>query len=197
MKNILWIAFSLFLLMDALGNIPIYMSYLHKFSPKKQSVIIFREMVIALGIMIVFAFIGDGIMQFLHIGKDTIQIAGGIILFILALKMIFPVGKQLDTADISYEEDPFIVPLAVPLVAGPATLSAIMLYISQMDNNWTVLFAIILAWIPSLILLLGSSLLARLLGKKGLFACQRLMGLILVLIAVEMFLAGIRIFIGP
>lgn len=195
MINILWIAFSLFLLMDSLGNIPIYVSYLQGIDPKRQYVIIVRELLIALVIIIIFAFVGEALMKFLHIGKETIQIAGGIILFLLALKMIFPTAKQADI-QLEEEEEPFIVPLAVPLVAGPATLSAVMLYSRQVDSNWTVILAVILAWIPTLIILLGSALLTRLLGKKGLIACQRLMGLILVLIAVEMFLSGIRTFIG-
>src|SRR5690348_12421240 len=115
--NLFSIAFSLFLLMDSFGNIPFYISLLKDLEPRRQRIVIIREMLIALGIIILFTFLGDGLMRFLNIENDTIQIAGGIILFLLCLKMIFPSTQQPLPLPNKIPSEPFIVPLAVPLVA--------------------------------------------------------------------------------
>ncbi|HEV7736519.1 MAG TPA: MarC family protein, partial [Chlamydiales bacterium] len=104
--------------MDPIGNIPLYISLLKDYSPKRQRLIVVREMIIALFVIILFNFIGEGLMKFLHIGHDTIQVAGGIILFLICLKMIFPPPLRAKDTQPA-EAEPFIVPLAIPLVAGP------------------------------------------------------------------------------
>ena len=188
------VAFSLFLLMDPIGNIPFYISFLKGLNPQRQRFVIFREMFIALLIIIVFNFVGDALMKFLHVENDTIQIAGGIILFLICLKMIFPPHHD-PNENIPHEAEPFIVPLAVPLVAGPSVLAAVMIYTKQEMNNWLMVGAILLAWAASLIILLGSSFLKNVLGWRGILALERLMGLILTLIAVQMFLSGVSSFV--
>lgn len=193
--SLLSIAFSLFLLMDPIGNIPFYISFLKGVDPKRQRVVIFREMIIALFIIIVFNFIGDALMGFLHVTNDTIQIAGGIILFLICLKMIFPSHHDSNDA-LPHEAEPFIVPLAVPLVAGPSVLSAVMIYTKQEENNWIMVGAIMLAWCASLVILMSSSFLKNVLGWRGIMALERLMGLILTLIAVQMFLSGVSAFVS-
>ena len=175
--NLLYIAFSLFLLMDSIGNIPLFISFLKHLSPIRQREIIIREMLIALFVIILFNFLGDGLMRFLHITCDTIQIAGGIILFILALKMVFPTAKDLNVST-TPETEPFIVPLAIPLVAGPAVLAAVMIF-SQQEGRWTMVGGILISWVATLIILLLSSFLQKILGQKGIIALERLMGLIL------------------
>ena len=188
------IAFSLFLLMDSIGNIPLYLSVLKHLNGKRQRVIILREMCIALVIIILFMFLGDSLMNFLQIEDGTIQIAGGIILFIICLKMIFP-SAQDPKEEIPSHQEPLIVPLAVPFVAGPAVLAAVMIYSRDgMDNPWMMIGAIFIAWICSLIVLLSSSFLKNILGWRGITALERLMGLVLILIAVQMFLMGLRSF---
>jgi len=188
-----YIAFSLFLLMDPIGNIPFYISFLKGLDPKRQRVVIFREMIIALFIIILFNFIGDGLMKFLHIQNDTVQIAGGVILFLLCLKMIFPPPHDPNES-LPHDMEPFIVPLAVPLVAGPAVLAAVMIYSKQEDNSLVMMGAIVMAWAASLIILLGSSYLKKILGWRGILAMERLMGLVLILIAVQMFMSGLSSF---
>lgn len=192
---LLSIAFSLFLLMDPIGNIPLYLSFLKKVKAKRQRVVILRELLIALFIIILFAFIGEALMKFLKIENDTIQLAGGIILFILCLRMIFPKPHD-ENEDLPHETEPFIVPLAVPLIAGPAVLAAVMIYAKQEQSQLVMVGAILLAWFASLIILLGSSFLKRVLGWRGIVAMERLMGLILILIAVQMFLSGLSCFMG-
>jgi len=190
--QIFTLSFSLFLLMDSIGNLPIFLSLLKDVPPKRQRMIIFRELLIALGIIILFNLVGEFLLSFIGVDHQTVMIAGGIILFLIALKMIFPSKKNGDS-EMPREKDPFIVPLAVPLVAGPAVLAAVILY-SHQTTYFISITAIIIAWVVSTIILLCSSALKNLLGPKGISACERLMGLILILIAIQMFLGGLSIF---
>lgn len=180
-------AFSLFLLMDSLGNVPIFIAVLKALKPSRQRKIIFRELLLALIIIVLFYFLGDVLLGFLHISQHAILISGGIILFIIALKMIFPAGKASNWGE---EREPFLVPLAVPLVAGPAVLSAVMIYAHQAISVWVALSAILIAWSASTIILLSATHLRKLLGERGIKACEKLMGLLLIMIAVQMFLDG-------
>jgi multiple antibiotic resistance protein len=189
------IAFSLFLLMDPIGNIPLYLGILKGINPKRQRVIIVRELFIALGIIILFAFLGNGLMDFLKIGCGTIQVAGGIILFLLCLKMIFPPPHDVHEHPPHETMEPLIVPLAVPLVAGPGVLASVMIFARQETGSLVMVGAILIAWAASLLILLCSSFLRKILGVKGIIALERLMGLILTLIAVEMFLGGLSTFL--
>ncbi|HSX11813.1 MAG TPA: YhgN family NAAT transporter [Chlamydiales bacterium] len=194
MLNLLSVAFALFLLMDPIGNIPFYISFLKRLDPRRQRIVICRELLIALFIIMVFNFIGDALMRFLHISNDTIQIAGGIILFLLCLKMIFPPPHDPNES-LPHDTEPFIVPLAVPLIAGPSVLAAVMIY-SKQEETWIMFGAILIAWSASLIILLGSSFLKQLLGWRGILALERLMGLVLILIAVQMFMSGLSAFMA-
>ena len=192
--SILTIAFSLFLLMDSIGNIPFYISFLKKVDPKRHRFIICRELLIALGIIITFNFLGDGLMKLLQVQHDTIQIAGGVILFLLCLKMIFPPPHD-HHEQITDAEEPFIVPLAIPLVAGPAVLAAVMIYARQEPSKLIMTGAILIAWTASLAVLLLAPVIRKVLGGKGIIAIERLMGLILALISIQMFLNGVAGFI--
>lgn len=193
--DMLSMAFALFLLMDSIGNVPIFASILKNVDPKRQRTIIIRELIIALLIIVLFYFIGETLLSFLSVKMPTIMISGGIILFLIAIKMIFP-SKHEAHAEIPHDSEPFIVPLATPLVAGPAVLAAVMLYSGQhIHSTMTTLTAIIVAWGASILVLLSSSLWKKLLGERGLIACERFMGLILTLIAVQMFLQGLELFL--
>ncbi len=187
-------AFALFLLMDSIGNVPIFVSILKDIDPARQRKIIFRELLIALLIIVTFNFLGDALLSFLNVKIATILISGGIILFLIALKMIFPAKPNPDL-QLPQDKEPFIVPLAIPLVAGPAVLAAVMLYSGQHKDGLVTLGAIAIAWAASTLILLSSSFWKKLLGWRGLVACERLMGLILTLIAVQMFLQGLDIFL--
>ena len=185
--------FALFLLMDPIGNVPIYIAVLKEIDPKRQRIIILRELLIALGVIIVFTFIGEYLLDLLNVGQETILIAGGLILFIIALKMIFPKGKSYGTEEVGTGE-PFIVPLAIPLVAGPSILAAVMIY-SHRENLLTLILSICVAWVFSTLILLSSPFLKKILGNRGIVACERLMGLLLTLLAVQMFLEGMTLFL--
>lgn len=188
------IAFSLFLLMDPIGNMPLYITTLQEIHPKRQQWIIFRELIIALAIIIIFNFIGDGLLNFLNVTQDTIQISGGIILFLISLKMIFPAEKTPKPDQLKGLPEPFIVPLAVPLMAGPTVLAAVVIY-SHQYSSVLMVGAICIAWATSLIILLLSPFMSHLLGMRGIIACERLMGLILTMIGIQMFLSGVYHFV--
>lgn len=192
-EMILSIAFPLFLLMDSIGNIPIYLAVLKKCSPERKKIIIMRELLIALAVIIAFCFVGNYILGLLDVQQYTVMIAGGIILFLISLQMIFPFGP--DTASYSkLMTEPLVVPLAIPLVAGPAVLAAVMLYSHQTENKMIVVAGIVLAWIFTTAILMASTLLQRVLKDRGIIALERLMGLILTLIAVQMFMHGITLY---
>lgn len=184
-------AFSLFLLMDSIGNIPLFLAILKDIPRKRQTQIILRELVIALVIMVLFNYLGDFLLDALQVTQYSVLISGGIILFLIALKMIFPVKSEGETTPTG-EKEPFIVPLAIPLVAGPAVLAAIILYSRQESGT---IIAIIAAWIVTTLILLSSTFLNKILGRRGILACERLMGLILTMVAIQMFLEGLAQFL--
>jgi multiple antibiotic resistance protein len=152
----------------------------------------FRELFIALGVIIFFNFLGNYILLLLKVSTQTIMIAGGLILFMIAIRMIFPKGQ--DSQKLSQDGEPFIVPLAIPFVAGPSVLAAVMIYSSQ-ESHLTMIGAIISSWIATFLILIASPTLKKILGSKGISACERLMGLLLTLVAVQMFLEGIASFL--
>lgn len=192
--NLFTIAFSLFLIIDPLGNIPFFAAYLKKYPLKRQRIIILREQFIALFVMLVFEFIGDYILDWLHIDIPTIQISGGIILFLISLGMIFPVIRTASSSPMG-DEEPFIVPLAIPLVAGPTVLAAIMVYTGQSSSRFVMSLSILIAWLFATFLLLLSPYIKQVFKERGLIACERLMGLILTFMSVQMFLEGLMNFL--
>ncbi|QVL58201.1 MAG: YhgN family NAAT transporter [Simkaniaceae bacterium] len=187
------ISFSLFLLMDPIGNIPIYLAVLKDVKAKRQQKIIIRELLIALAVIILFSFVGEQLLDILGVGQETILISGGIILFMIAIKMIFPSGKE-GTYESLGKGEPFIVPLAIPLVAGPSVLAAVMIY-SHQEMVGLLIGAICIAWAGSMIILLGAPFLKKILGIRGIVACERLMGLLLTLMSVQMFLEGLSLYL--
>ncbi len=192
-QSILSMSFTLFLLMDPIGNIPIYLSILQEIDGQRRLWIIFREKLIALLIIFLFAFFGNEFLNGLGISHEAIFISGGIVLFIMALKLIFPENGSL-LQSLAVEGEPLIFPLAIPLVAGPSVLAAVMIYSHQQENLNILYIAIGIAWIASTIILLASTFLQKCLGIRGIKAMERLMGLILMLIAINMFLKGVIIF---
>lgn len=184
------LSLSLFILMDPIGNIPLFISILKDVNSRRQKVIIFRELLIALFAMLVFYFSGDYLLSILNISHGAVMMSGGIILFIIALKLIFP--SMNSDKQIIHDKEPFIVPLAIPLVAGPAVLAAVMLYSKQEINEFLVISAILIAWTVTTAILLASAFLKKILGERGILACEKLMGLLLIMIAIQMFVDGLN-----
>ena len=190
-QSILEIALPLFLMMDPFGNVPLFIALTKDIPHKRQRKVIIRELIIALAIILLFTFIGNRILALLGVKHETLQIGGGIILFIISLKLIFPPDKETES---KMKGEPLIVPLAIPLVAGPSILAAVTIY--SKTETPTVLFgAIFIAWLLSAIILICSNGIKRLLKEPGIAAAERLMGLILTLIAIQMFLSGFAVFL--
>ena len=134
---------TLCLIMDPFGNIPLFISALKKVSPERRKIVLFRELAIAVVIMLVFLFMGHWFMRAFDINSFSMSIAGGLILFIISAKLVF--GNDTEPTSDPRDEEPFIVPLAIPLVAGPAVLSMIMILSAQYADKWTTLLAILVA----------------------------------------------------
>ena len=187
-------AVTLFLIMDPLGNVPVFNSVLANCQPARRTRIIIRELILALVILMGFLFAGNAILSFLGLSQSSLSIAGGILLFIISLRMIFP-GRN--GGDVEEEDEPFLVPLAVPLIAGPSTIAILLLLSSREPErivDWSV--ALFLAWLVTAVLLVASPWLLKFLGTRGSRALERLMGMILVIVATQMLLNGIRDFIS-
>jgi multiple antibiotic resistance protein len=186
-------AATLFFVMDPLGNIPVFNSVLSRFKPRRRAMITARELVIALVIMLVLLFAGTAILDFLGLTQPSLNIAGGVLLFIIALRMIFPQrGSRVPTPT----DEPFIVPLAMPMVAGPSTIAMLLLLSStEPARIWEWCTALVIAWAIATVLLTASPFLMRALGDRGLRALERLMGMLLVLLATQMLLNGVREFV--
>lgn len=187
-------ALMLFLILDPLGNIPVFHSLLAGLAEAQRRRVIVRELVIALGVLLGFLFAGQFVLRILGLQQSSLSIAGGIILFLIALNMVFP-SKGLQ-AELE-ATDPFIVPLAVPLVAGPSAIAALLLLAtSQPARLWEWAGALCVAWLLTAAILLASTGLMKLIGQRGLRAIEKLMGMLLIMIAVQMFLDGVKDYLG-
>ncbi len=183
-------AFLLFLVFDPIGNIPAFLAILSHVPANLHRWIIIREMLIALVALVLFLFLGQYILALLQVSYGSLGAAGGIILFLIAIRMIFPAPRGLFGEETDGE--PFVVPLAIPLVAGPAAMATLMLLMAREPANWPRwLAALLIAWVVSGAILLLAERIARLLGRRALTAIERLMGLILTAVAVEMFITGV------
>lgn len=192
MDNAVSAFITLLLVMDPLGNVPIFLSVLKDVDPKRRQWIIFRELLVALAVLLLFLWSGKAVLDFMGLRQESIGIAGAIILFLIAIRMIFPspYGLLGDAPD----GEPFIVPLAIPAVAGPSALAIAMLMVHSDPSrmlHWNA--ALIAAWAVSAAVLLASPILLKALGNRGLIAMERLMGMILVIIAVQMFFDGVAV----
>jgi multiple antibiotic resistance protein len=186
---------TLLLVMDPLGNVPIFLSVLKDVRPERRRRVLIREVLFAYMILLLFFFLGRYLLQLLSLQQETISISGGIVLFLIALRMIFPLERHVLAA--APEGEPFVVPLAIPLVAGPSALAALLLLRSGPDTTTELLLAITIAWAVTAVILLSSNVLYKLLKDRGLIAVERLMGMLLVMLAVQMFMNGVAKFLKP
>ncbi len=190
-------AIMLFLVMDPFGNIPVFLSVLSHVEPEKRIKIIIRELLIALIFLLFFLFFGKYILTGMHITEPALGIAGGTILFLIAIKMIFPGSNSSFVNEDDRESDPLIVPLAVPMVAGPSSMAMVILLSTQYPHQlFSWLGALLTAWSVGFIILIMAEKLSKIVGRRTLKAIERLMGMILTTMAVQMLLTGIETFIA-
>ena len=185
----------LILVIDPFGNVPFFVSALKDVAPSRRRRVVVRELLIAYLVMVVFLFAGQPLLKVLGISGPALTIAGGVILFLIALRMVFPMRGRRPQEEIDGE--PFIVPLAIPYVAGPSVLAVELLLMSDEPDQWLVwLIAITVAWAGTSMVVYFGSQVAERLGPRGLIAIERLMGMILVAIAIQMFLTGADMYFG-
>lgn len=185
----------LILVIDPFGNLPLFVAALKEVEPARRTWVTVRELLIAYAVMVVFLFLGEPLLRVLGISGPALTIAGGVILFLIAIRMVFPVRSLAFQEELQGE--PFIVPLAIPYTAGPSVLAVEMLLMSDEPERWPWwLFAITIAWGVTAVVTLFGSRVADFLGTRGIVAIERLMGMLLVAIAIEMFLSGATSYIG-
>lgn len=186
-----WSAATVLLfVMDPFGNVPTVLALLRDVEPSRRRRVIARELLIALGVLMVFLFAGQAILDFLGLQRESVTIAGGIVLGIIGLRLIFPRPEGL--MGHQAEGEPFLVPLAIPLIAGPSAMATVILMARDApDQVGSAALAILLAWGLTAAVLLAAPFLYRLLRERGLQAVARLMGMLLIMIAVQMVLNGL------
>jgi multiple antibiotic resistance protein len=188
-------AMLLFLVMDPFGNIPLFVSALQNVDSKRHTRVIVRELLIALAILVAFLFTGSALMRALRISEPALTAAGGTVLLLIAIRMVFPQagGLMVDGPP----GEPFVVPLAVPYVAGPSAMAVVLLIASREPGRWPEwLAAVSVSWLATGVIIMLSGPLARLIRKRGLIAVERLMGMLLVAVAIQMLMSGIASFMG-
>ena len=185
----------LILTTDPLGNIPLFLQALKSVDPPRRRRVILRECAIATAVLILFLLFGSAFLKAVNLSDETLRIAGGVILFLIAINMVFPgTGGKLVDDEIGAE--PFIVPVAIPLIAGPSALTTVMLLANTApvrELEW--IGSIFIAMGITTVVFLGSSKLQQWLGERFLSAIEKLMGLILTAIAIDMLLGGITNYI--
>ncbi len=184
------LTFLFWIILDSLGNVPIFLALLKHVEVKRQRVVIIRELLIALFVMVLFLFFGNVFFKLLHVDQFSLEITGGIVLFLIALPMIFSHPSDNNTLPTTRHE-PLIVPLAIPALAGPAILATITVYGGGDEQKWLVLLAIFFAWLFTVPVLLLAPFLRKVMGANGLIAVENFFGYILILISVQMVLHGL------
>ena len=187
---------TLILVMDPFGNIPLFITALKRVPQERRTKVLLRELGIALFIMMVFLFTGAKLLSWLGIAKYSLGVSGGIVLFIMSIKLVFNSSMDEQAQINQKDEEPFLVPLAIPLIAGPASLSMLLILSAGAPSKiWYLFAAVLMASVLNGLVLLLSFPISNLLGKRGIIALERLTGLLMVLISVNMMMGGISEFV--
>ena len=183
----------LVLITDPIGNIPIFANALKHVAPERRARVILREILIAFALLLTFMFVGESFLRVMNLSELSLQIAGGVILFLIALRMVFP--PPAVAVDEEQMVEPLIVPLAVPAIAGPSALATVLLLVSQQpDKRLEWIGALCVTMLVSAVVLVSAERIQRIIGTRLVVAVERLMGLVLVSVAIEMMLRGFKTF---
>lgn len=188
-------ALLLFLVMDPLGNIPVFLSLLKDLSPRRRRFVLTRELLIALATLLAFLYGGKLLLEALHLRQESVSIAGGIVLFLIGVRMIFPPKEGIFGP--THGGEPMIFPMAIPGIAGPSAMAMLMLLGHEHPGrtvDWTI--ALLGAWAATAAVLFAATLLFKWLGESVLGAFEKLMGMLLVTISVQMLLDGVASFLA-
>jgi multiple antibiotic resistance protein len=190
--SIISTAILLMFVIDPFGNVPVILSILKDVEDKRKKIIIIREMLFGLGILMTFLFFGESFLNLFHLETEAVRLAGAVIFFVIGIKLIFP-GEQGSSQLYGSSKEPFVVPIAMPLIAGPSALATLLVMSKSHASSMGGLFvSLLLAWFVAAIIMYLSPLLYKILREKGLSALERLMGMLLLMMSVQMFIDGIR-----
>ena len=194
MMNYTFVSATILLLLitDPVGNISVFANALKHVAPERRARVILREIMIAFFLLLTFMFVGEGFLRVMNLSELSLQIGGGVILFLIALRMVFP-PPAAEEAEIFTE--PLIVPLAIPAIAGPSALATVLLLVSQQPERrleW--IAALCVTMVISAVVLVSAERIQRVIGPRLVTAVERLMGLVLVSVAIEMMLRGAKTF---
>jgi MarC family membrane protein len=182
----------LLLVLDPLGSLPIFISVLRGIEPVRRTRVALREAVIAFTVLMVFMLAGQHFLRAMHLSERSLEVAGGVILLLIAIRMVFGGSAEMYAGE-GHDRDPMIFPLAIPLLAGPSAMATVLLLASrQPDRLWDWAAALTAAMAVCTAVLLAADRIRRLLGDSVVSAMEKLMGLVLTAIAVEMLLAGVK-----
>ena len=187
---------TLFLVLDAPGNVPFFLSILKDVPPRRRRWVMIRELLIALGVLVAFLLGGRELLSVMQLRQEAISIGGGVVLFLIAIKMVFPPKDGGGIFGPTGQGEPFIVPLAIPGVAGPSAMATLLLMTSAQPGReveWGL--ALLMAWLATAVILLGSTWLFKLLGESVLAAMERVMGMLLIALAAQMILGGVEAYL--
>lgn len=190
--SILALALTFFLVANPLGNFPAILALLRNFDVEQQHRIIFREVVISFFLAIFFQYFGEYFLALLGINDYALMLTGGTLLFMIAMQRIFHQTEGSGSGKV--QQEPYIVPIATPLISGPGLMTLIMITASSESNNFKTTVAIIIAWVGVLSILMVAPYLQKLIGKRGLSALEQVMGMIIGLMAVQMMINGGKLF---
>ncbi|MFP4105832.1 MAG: MarC family protein [Phycisphaerae bacterium] len=181
----------LFLVMDPLGNLPPFVVVLGDVDPQRRFRVLLRELVAAYLVLLGFLLVGRYLVGLLRVSLPALAISGGVILFLVSIRMVFPSTRTATETHADHE--PFLVPLAVPLIAGPATMALLLILSTRHPEDRLELFlSLTLAWLAGAVILSLSGWIARRLGKRIVRVIERLMGMVLIVPAVQMLLDGVQ-----
>ena len=181
----------LLLVLDPLGGLPIYIPIMNSVPKERRRRVALREVTIAFAVLLGFMFAGEAFLRVMHLSERSLEVAGGVILLMVAIRMIF--GHEGGVYGMPEGKEPLIFPLAVPLLAGPSAMATVLLLASrQPERVMTWVLALTVAMAISGLVLLACERIRRLLGDSVVAALEKLMGLVLTAIAVEMILAGLK-----
>lgn len=189
--SLLPVALTLFIITNPIGNSPAIVALVKDYDFRRQRFILLREGFIALLLALFFQFCGEAFLTLLGLKNYMVSFCGGLLQAIVALSMIFP--KPQESAQ-SIRQEPFIVPIATPLLAGPGLMAIIMLYTQEM-TAWSLTASILIAWIPIIFVMGLAPYINKLLGKRGLVVLEQIMGMFLLMIAIGMMVKGASLFV--
>lgn len=181
----------LLLVLDPFGSLPIFISVMRGVAPERRTAVALRESVIAFVVLLAFMLAGQAFLGVMRLSERSLEVAGGVILLIIAIRMIFATGAEVYAS--ASQREPFVFPLAVPLMAGPSAMATVLLLASRQPErlvHW--IGALTAAMLVSAAVLLGADRIRAWIGDSMVSAMEKLMGLVLTAVAVEMILAGLK-----